>query len=72
MNVFWQNYENSRKYRELMPNVVGMPAMDALALLENLPVGIKVKITGSGVVRKQSVDKHQKLQANQTIVLEAS
>ena len=71
-NDFEGYYENSRKYRELMPNVVGMPAMDALALLENLPVGVKVKITGSGVVRKQSVDKHQKLQANQTIVLEAS
>jgi cell division protein FtsI (penicillin-binding protein 3) len=69
---FESYYENARKYKELMPSVVGMPAMDAIALLENLQVNVKVKLSGSGVIKKQSVDKHQKLKPNQTIVLEAS
>ena len=34
-------------------------------------IGDTVTITGSGIVKKQSVEKHQKLQANQTIVLDA-
>jgi cell division protein FtsI (penicillin-binding protein 3) len=69
---FESYYENARKYKELMPSVVGMPAMDAIALLENLQVNVIVKLNGSGIVNKQSVVKHQKLQPNQTIVLEAS
>jgi cell division protein FtsI (penicillin-binding protein 3) len=69
---FESYYENARKYKELMPSVIGMPAMDAIALLENLQVHIKVKLNGSGTIKKQSVDRHQKLQPNQTIVLEAS
>ncbi len=73
VNEEFENYfENARKYRELMPSVVGMPAMDAIALLENLHVDVKVKLFGSGIIKKQSVEKHQKLQTNQTIVLEAS
>lgn len=69
---FESYFDNARKYKELMPSVVGMPAMDAIALLENLQVNVKVKLNGSGIIKKQSIDKHQKLQANQTIVLEAS
>lgn len=73
VNQDYENYfENARKYKELMPSVVGMPAMDAIALLENLQVNVKVKLRGSGTVKSQSVDKHQKLKPNQTIVLEAS
>ncbi|OZV69265.1 penicillin-binding protein [Winogradskyella aurantia] len=71
-NDFESYYEQARKYKELMPSVVGMPAMDALALLENLQVDVKVKLKGSGIVKVQSVEKHQKLKPNQTIVLEAS
>tara|TARA_R110002033_G_scaffold31887_1_gene69145 strand:+ start:12268 stop:14220 length:1953 start_codon:yes stop_codon:yes gene_type:complete len=69
---FESYYDNAQKYKELMPSVVGMPAMDAIALLENLQVDVRVKLTGSGIVKKQSVEKHQKLQTNQTIILEAS
>ncbi|MBC2844458.1 penicillin-binding protein [Winogradskyella flava] len=65
-------YENARKYKELMPLVIGMPAMDAIALLENLQVDVKVKLNGSGIIKTQSVERHQKLRPNQTIVLEAS
>ena len=71
-NDYEEYYENARKYKQLMPSVVGMPAMDAIALLENLEVNVKVKLNGSGTIQKQSVEKHQKLQPNQTIVLEAS
>ncbi len=69
---FESYYENARKYKELMPSVVGMPAMDAIALLENLQINVRVKLNGSGIIKKQSIDKHQKLQDNQTIVLDAS
>lgn len=69
---FERYYDNAQKYKELMPSVVGMPAMDAIALLENLQVDVRVKLTGSGIVKKQSVGKHQKLKSNQTIILEAS
>ncbi len=37
----------------LVPRVVGMGAMDAIHLLENS--GLKVKMIGSGVVRRQSI-----------------
>ena len=69
---FESYYDVAQKYKELMPSVVGMPAMDAIALLENLQVDVRVKLNGNGTVRKQSVKRHQKLQTNQTIVLEAS
>ena len=69
---FESYYETARKYKELMPSVVGMPAMDAIALLENLQVKVKVKLKGSGIIKSQSVGRHQKLQPNQTIILEAS
>ncbi|NRB60144.1 MAG: transpeptidase family protein [Winogradskyella sp.] len=65
-------FDYANKYKELMPSVVGMPAMDAIALLENLQVDVRVKLKGSGTVKSQSISKHQKLKANQTIVLEAS
>jgi cell division protein FtsI (penicillin-binding protein 3) len=69
----FENYfENARKYKELMPSVIGMSAMDAIALLENLEVDVNVKLNGSGTIRKQSIERHQKLKPNQTIILEAS
>lgn len=71
-NDFETYFENARKYKELMPSVIGMPAMDAIALLENLQVNVKVKLNGSGIIKSQSVDKHKKLKPNQTIILEAS
>lgn len=61
----------SKKYKTLMPDVTGMPAMDALALIENLEVEVTVELNGSGTVRKQSVSKNEKLKSNQTVVLEA-
>jgi cell division protein FtsI (penicillin-binding protein 3) len=53
-----------------MPNVKGMPVMDAIVLLENL--GLKVKVTGRGKVVRQSIDKGQRFNKNQVITLELS
>ena len=69
-NEFESYYKTSRSYRTNMPNVVGLPAMDAISILENM--GLKVKFTGSGLVKSQSVAYGQKVHKNQTIELEIS
>ncbi|TNJ44743.1 transpeptidase family protein [Tamlana fucoidanivorans] len=71
-NEFEDFYKVAQTYKTIMPNVVGMPAMDAVVLLENMQVDVKVKLDGNGVVRAQSIDKNTKLKNNQTIVLRAS
>jgi cell division protein FtsI (penicillin-binding protein 3) len=60
----------SQKRQNTIPNVRGMSGMDALALLENL--GIRVKIKGFGKVKKQSLQAGQNIAKNTTIVLELS
>ncbi|WMI67116.1 penicillin-binding protein [Aestuariibaculum sp. YM273] len=65
-------YKTAQTYKTIMPNVVGLPAMDAVALLENMQVHVKVKLQGSGVVKSQSINKNIKLKNNQTIILTAS
>jgi len=67
----YQKYNNLvNNYKTTIPNVKGMPGMDAVALLENL--GLKVKITGNGKVKSQSIPSGEKIVKNQTIVLELS
>jgi len=63
-------YTNSSKEIKTIPNVKGMSGMDALALLENLK--IKVKIIGIGKVKKQSIQPGEPLLKNSTIILELS
>ncbi len=53
-----------------VPNVKGMPAMDAISLLEN--IGLKVKVTGMGRVKTQSIKKGEKLVKGKTIILKLS
>ncbi len=53
-----------------VPDLRGMPGMDAVALLENL--SLKVRIIGSGKVKRQSIPAGEKIQKNQTILLELS
>lgn len=65
--AFESFYETAQTYKTIMPDVVGLPAMDALALLENM--GLKVKMEGVGTVTSQSVNKGIKVQPNQIIVL---
>ena len=63
-------YKTAQTYLTIMPSVKGLPAMDAVALLENM--GLKVKLSGSGIVKNQSIDKGVKVKKNQTVVLETS
>jgi cell division protein FtsI (penicillin-binding protein 3) len=69
--------ENYAKYYKavesesnLIPNVKGMDGMDAVAMLENL--GLKVKVIGIGRVKNQSLTSGQTFNKNQIITLELS
>jgi cell division protein FtsI (penicillin-binding protein 3) len=57
-----------QKRQEFVPDVKGMPGMDAIALLENL--GIEVKAVGLGKVKTQSLQAGQDIMKNTTITLE--
>lgn len=54
----------------IIPRVVGMGAMDALFLLENL--GLDVRMVGSGVVRKQSIIPGTRATKGREIIIELS
>ncbi len=71
-NEYENFYKAAQTYKTIMPSVVGLPAMDAVALLENMQVKVKVKLEGSGVIKKQSVEQNIKLKNNQVVVLTAS
>ncbi|AXT20901.1 PASTA domain-containing protein [Flavobacteriaceae bacterium AU392] len=60
-------YKTAQTYKTIMPNLKGLPAMDAITLLENM--GVKVKMIGSGKVKTQSVAQGVKLKKNQTVIL---
>ncbi len=64
---FGKYYSVAQTYKTIMPDVIGMSSMDAIPLLENM--GLKVKIDGAGTVKSQSVSKGDKVQKNQTVVL---
>ncbi|MCF8322158.1 MAG: PASTA domain-containing protein, partial [Flavobacterium sp.] len=59
-----------QKQQLSIPNLKGMSGMDAVALLGNL--GVKVKIIGVGKVKKQSLQPGESLSKNTTITLELS
>ncbi|HEY1195906.1 penicillin-binding protein [Flavobacterium sp.] len=61
--------EANKKINQI-PNLKGMPGMDAIALLENL--GLKVKVNGMGKVKNQSIQAGTSISKNTTIVLELS
>lgn len=63
-------YTKAQEKYTTIPNVRGMSGMDAVALLGNL--GMKVKVVGVGKVRKQSILPGQNLSKNATIILELS
>jgi cell division protein FtsI (penicillin-binding protein 3) len=77
-NLTKKNNNQEKKYNHyndkinskinVIPNVKGMVGMDAIALLENL--GMKVKATGLGIVKKQSLEPGASLDKNKLIVLE--
>lgn len=59
--------DKSSTYLTIMPSVIGMPIMDAVALLENM--GLKVQFSKTGKVKTQSIAKGVKIKRNQTIIL---
>ncbi|WP_405568295.1 penicillin-binding protein [Polaribacter sp. Asnod6-C07] len=66
-----------KKYNKLLsvdftkvPNVKGMNGMDAISMLEN--IGLKVKFSGVGKVKSQSIKKGEKLVKGSTIILKLS
>ena len=65
------NYNNyyavAQKYKTIMPNLKGMSAMDAIAILENM--GLRVLTEGNGTVSKQSVKSGQKIKPQSVITL---
>jgi cell division protein FtsI (penicillin-binding protein 3) len=65
----YSNYFTSLQTQQVhVPNVKGMPGMDAIALLENL--GLKVNAKGLGKVNSQSLLAGQDIIKNTTITLE--
>lgn len=64
-------YNLANTHKTIMPAVVGLPVMDALTLLENMDVEVKIQLNGSGVVKSQSVSSGTKLNKKQTVILEA-
>lgn len=56
--------------KPIVPNVVGMVAMDAIALLEKK--GLKVIVKGFGLVKKQSIDAGAAINDNKEIIIELS
>ena len=69
-NAYDQYYVKSQSELKVIPNLKGMSGMDAVALLENLK--LKVKVIGVGKVKKQSIAAGQSLDKNKTIILELS
>ena len=67
---FEKYYTKVQNEKVLMPNVKGMPAMDAIPLLENL--GLKVQVNGDGIVTSQSITAGQKIKSNQKVNLKLS
>lgn len=68
----YSNYiaKSQKQQMSTIPNLKGMSGMDAVALLGNL--GVKVKIIGIGKVKKQSIQPGENLVKNTTITLELS
>ena len=69
-NNYDSYFVKSQNKQQFIPNVKGMPGMDAVALLGNL--GVKVKVVGVGKVKKQSLEAGQNILKNTTILLELS
>jgi cell division protein FtsI (penicillin-binding protein 3) len=60
-------YVKAQKKYQVVPNVSGMSGMDAVSLLENL--GLRVKVKGNGKVSSQSLKPGEKIKPEKTIVL---
>ncbi len=66
-NDYDSYFTNAQKEISNVPDVLGMAGMDAVSLLEN--IGLKVKIIGNGVVSKQSIGSGKKVTKGEQIIL---
>jgi cell division protein FtsI (penicillin-binding protein 3) len=69
-NKYAEYFVKAQSVKNKIPNLKGMPGMDAVALLGNL--GLKVKVKGIGKVKNQSVQAGEPIIKNSTIKLELS
>ncbi len=69
-NKYGDYFVKAQSVKNTIPNLKGMPGMDAVALLGNL--GLKVKVKGIGKVKNQSVQAGEPIIKNSTITLELS
>jgi len=63
-------YTKTQEKKNIIPNLKGMSGMDAVALLGNLKV--KVKVIGVGKVKKQSLNPGEAIKSDTIITLELS
>ncbi len=63
-------YEVLRKYKTIMPKLIGMSAMDAISLMENM--GLEVEFSGTGKVIEQSIEKGKKVKKGSKVYLKLS
>ena len=70
-NNFLNNYKQIRMYKKnkisVIPNLIGMPAMDAIVILEQM--GLKFVLEGEGKVFNQSIKSGSKVDYNEKIIL---
>ncbi len=69
-DAYEQYFKYVQKQHKTVPNVKGMSGMDAVSLLENM--GLKVKVVGNGKVKEQSIPSGEKIENVKTIVLKLS
>ena len=69
-NDYESYYPRVQKTFLNIPNVIGMAGMDAISLLEN--IGLEVKIVGNGTVFKQSIKSGEKIEKGKQITLNLS
>jgi cell division protein FtsI (penicillin-binding protein 3) len=61
-------YKKVQDPNSILPNLKGMAGMDAVALLENW--GLKVKVNGIGKVKSQSISAGTQVKKNTQVTLE--
>jgi cell division protein FtsI (penicillin-binding protein 3) len=69
-NQYNEYHLKSQKDNNNVPNVKGMPGMDAIALLENIGLKVKLKGNGIGKVKSQSILNGQPIVRNSIIELQ--
>ena len=63
-------YKTIQQHKTIVPDVTGLPAMDALSILENM--GLRVIVQGTGKVREQSIAPGHKISQNDIIKIKLS